>query len=63
MKEAQDMLQAEIVWCLDHPDATLTHDQQMGFMNGLRQAQILLEKAEKKKIESFTSVTDYFMRF
>jgi hypothetical protein len=50
LKEADDILQAEINWCLDNPDKDLTHDQQMGFMNGLRQAQLLLEKAEQKKI-------------
>mgnify|MGYP001615771090 CR=1 FL=1 len=63
MQEAQDLLQAEIVWCLDHPDAELTHDQQMGFMNGLRQAQLLLEKAEEKKMGTFKTVSDFFMRF
>lgn len=63
LKEANDVLQSEIVWCLDNPDKELTHEQQMGFTNGLRQAQLLLEKAEKKKIEGFTSITDYFLRF
>jgi hypothetical protein len=39
-----DAIQGEIVWCLDNPDEDLTKDQQMGFMNGLRQAQLLIEK-------------------
>lgn len=39
-----DTLQSEIVWCLDNPDKDLNHDQQMGFMNGLRQAQTLITR-------------------
>jgi len=46
LSEAIEILQKEIVWCLDHPDKELNNDQQMGFMNGLRQAQTLLRKAE-----------------
>jgi hypothetical protein len=45
-KDIEGILQAEIVWCLDHPDATLNHDQQMGFVNGLRQAQLILRRAQ-----------------
>lgn len=41
------LLQNEINWCLDHPDDTLNKDQQMGFVNGLRQAQTLIEAAEQ----------------
>jgi hypothetical protein len=46
--EVITVLQKEIIWCLDHPDITLNKDQQMGFVNGLRQAQSILEKAEHK---------------
>lgn len=46
LDEAVEILQKEIVWCLDNPDPTLNKDQQMGFMNGLRQAQYLLRAAE-----------------
>jgi hypothetical protein len=49
-KEIDDLLQAEINWCLDHPDPELNHDQQMGFMNGLRQAQLLIRRAERKLV-------------
>jgi len=45
-KEIDAILQKEINCCLDNPDQELNHDQQMGFMNGLRQAQLLIEKAE-----------------
>jgi hypothetical protein len=60
-QEAYDVLQAEIVWCLDNPDKELNHDQQTGFMNGLRQAQLLLEKAEQKKISGLKTVADFFL--
>ena len=63
LKEANGVLQSEINWCLDNPDKELTHEQQMGFVNGLKQAQLLLEKAEEKKIGSFTSITDFLLRF
>jgi hypothetical protein len=65
LKEADDILQAEINWCLDNPDPDLNHDQRMGFMNGLRQAQTLLRLAEEKKIASDPprNLADYFMRF
>lgn len=54
--EAIQLLQNEINWCLDHPDPELTHDQRMGFVNGLKQAQYLLRSAEQKCIsESFYS--------
>ena len=46
-KEAIKLIQSEINWCLDHPDETLSHDAQFGFMNGLRQAQYLLRKASQ----------------
>jgi hypothetical protein len=46
LQEAVDILQAEIVWCLDHPDKELSKDAQMGFMNGLRQAQYIIKTAE-----------------
>ena len=39
--ELVKILQTEINWCLDNPDRELTHDQQMGFVNGLKQAQYL----------------------
>ena len=38
LKEAIEVLQKEINWCLDYPDKELNNDQQMGFVNGLRQA-------------------------
>jgi hypothetical protein len=47
LKDVDDILQKEIVWCLEHPDKDLTMDQQLGFMNGLRAAQIILRKAEE----------------
>ena len=53
IKEVTDILQNEINWCLDHPDKELTKDQQMGFVNGLRQAQLLIEKAENESLISF----------
>jgi len=52
LKEVNDILQSEINWCLDNPDETLTKDQQMGFVNGLKQAQLLIRKAERRRIES-----------
>jgi hypothetical protein len=50
LNEAINLLQNEIIWCLDHPDPELNKDQQLGFMNGLRQAQYLIQKAEKQLI-------------
>ena len=50
-EELIQVIQTEIVWCLDHPDTELNHDQQMGFMNGLRQAQYLIREANKKALE------------
>ena len=46
LTEVCNILQTEINWCLDHPDPELNNDQQMGFMNGLRQAQHLLKGGE-----------------
>jgi hypothetical protein len=46
LREVNDILQKEIVWCLDHPDPLLNNDQRMGFMNGLRQAEYLIGGAE-----------------
>lgn len=43
-KEIIKIIQVEINWCLDNPNDELNHDQRMGFVNGLRQAQILIEK-------------------
>ena len=45
-EEAIQLFQNEITWCLDHPDPMLNKDQQIGFMNGIRQAQYLLKYAE-----------------
>jgi hypothetical protein len=47
INEVNDILQKEIVWCLDHPDPELSEDHQVGFMNGLRQAQLLIKMAER----------------
>jgi hypothetical protein len=58
LKEATYILQKEILWCLDNPDKELTQDQQMGFMNGIRQAQILLERAERISCNLTPSYTD-----
>ena len=55
LQETIDLLQNEINWCLDHPDNQLNKDQQYGFMNGLRQAQILIRNAENELI----TVQDY----
>lgn len=49
LKEAISLLQAEINWCLDNPDPLLNKDQQLGFVNGLRQAQLLLQKMEEHR--------------
>ncbi len=46
LQNIQKILQQEINWCLDHPDNELNLDQQMGFMNGLRQAEYLIRMAE-----------------
>lgn len=43
-KDIIGLIQIEINWCLDNPDKDLTHQQQMGFVNGLRQAQRLIER-------------------
>lgn len=51
VREINYILQKEINWCLDHPDTQLNHDQQLGFMNGLRQAQYLIKEAERIIIE------------
>jgi hypothetical protein len=48
LQQAHHVLQAEIEWCLKHPNKDLTADHQLGFRNGLKQAQYLLEKAEEK---------------
>jgi hypothetical protein len=48
LNETINILQKEIIWCLDNPDPDLNKDQQMGFMNGLRQAQYLIQKAEEQ---------------
>jgi hypothetical protein len=45
-KDIKGLIQIEINWCLDNPDRDLNHDQQMGFVNGLRQAQTLIERFE-----------------
>lgn len=50
-REVNAILQKEINWCLDNPDSDLNKDQQLGFINGLRQAQYLIEKAEMIIIE------------
>lgn len=60
--EALEILQKEIEWCLNNPyfqsdrdkqlGVSLTQDQQRGFMMGLRQAQILLERAEQVSQDS-----------
>lgn len=44
------LLQTEINWCLDHPSTELTYEQQMGFLNGLRQAQYLVQAATRKVV-------------
>jgi hypothetical protein len=59
LKEADDILQKEIVWCLEHPDKDLTMDQQLGFMNGLRAAQIILRKAENILAEDHNATRYY----
>ena len=46
LEEATQLFQNEIIWCLEHPDPLLNKDQQIGFMNGLRQARCLLRAAE-----------------
>jgi hypothetical protein len=46
LNNVEDILQTEITWCLDHPDTNLTMQEQIGFMNGLRQAQIIIRNAE-----------------
>jgi hypothetical protein len=54
-QEIYDILQIEINWCLDHPDQELSRDQQMGFVNGLRQAQLLIRNAERKVVSTITT--------
>jgi hypothetical protein len=49
-KDIDQLIQAEINWCLDNPDRDLNHDQQMGFVNGLRQAQRLIEYAHNPTV-------------
>lgn len=46
-KEMIELIQSEIIWCLDHPDETLSHDAQFGFMNGLRQAQYIIRGTKR----------------
>ncbi len=53
--EVVALFQAEINWCLDHPSAELTQEQQLGFMNGLRQAQYLVQAAERKLVSEHSS--------
>jgi hypothetical protein len=47
LREVEEILQKEINWCLDNPDNELSEHQQVGFMNGLRQAQTLIRDAER----------------
>jgi hypothetical protein len=47
LKEAVDLLEKEVQWCLEHPELEVSEDARVGFINGLRQAQLLLQKAEK----------------
>lgn len=49
LEESTAILQQEIEWCLENPDPLLNHDQQMGFINGLKQAQYLLRVGEQTK--------------
>lgn len=57
LEEVEAILQKEIIWVLDHPDKDLNNDQQMGFMNGLRQAQILIRLAENELLAYRNIVT------
>jgi len=55
------IIQKEINWCLDHPDETLSHDAQFGFMNGLRQAQYLLRKASQPAQDDVPPLVDFLL--
>jgi len=39
-----EILQIEINWCLSHPEVEGNPDQRNGFIHGLKQAQLLIEK-------------------
>ena len=46
-QQVHHILQKEIEWCEKHPNKDLTEQHMLGFKNGLKQAQYLLEKAER----------------
>jgi hypothetical protein len=61
-EELARLIQSEIDWCLDNPSKELNQDQQMGFMNGLRQAQMLIDLTDghvHQWVKDHNSPTDY----
>lgn len=60
LDETINILQQEINWCLDHPDKDLSKDAQMGFMNGLRQAQYLIRAGEQSTDGSVVQYRHHF---
>jgi hypothetical protein len=61
LSEAQAVFEKEIQWCLDHPDQQLSQEHQIGFVNGLRQAQYLLRKAERALLETSIIQDEYLI--
>jgi hypothetical protein len=47
LKIIKDMFRQEMDFCLTHPDV-VTPDYQTGFMDGIRQAQLLIVEGEKE---------------
>ncbi len=45
------VIDVEILWCKEHPDATLTQDYMDGFIKGLEQAQYILKGAENPRLK------------
>lgn len=50
LDEAIKKLENQIMWCLDNPNASISNEQQIGVLNGLRKAIIILKRmAEEEK--------------
>lgn len=50
-EEVAQLLTNEIIWCIEHPDGTLSWEYQEGFRRGLMQARYLIKKADRQSIK------------
>lgn len=60
LREVNEILDKEIILCFEHPDSSLSADQQNGFRNGLRQAEYLINTAEQK-LRDRVDALDYML--